>query len=138
MIGLLLLTHGGVAEELVSAAKKIVKDPGNLSAISIEWDQGVEEARARVSTAILELDQGQGVIVATDMFGGTPTNIALTFLERGRVEVVTGINLPMVIKFTNLPHDVDLATAARTLADRGRTSISVAGVILDQKSEPGA
>lgn len=138
MIGLLLLTHGGVAEELVSAAKKIVKDPGNLSAIAIEWDQGVEEARTRVSTAILELDQGQGVIVATDMFGGTPTNIALTFLERGRVEVVTGINLPMVIKFTNLPHDVDLSTAARTLADRGRASISVAGVILDHKSEPGA
>ena len=136
MIGLLVITHGGVAEQLVDAACRIVKDPGPIAGLALDWDQDVEELRSRIESTLAELDQGEGVILATDMFGGTPTNIALTFLDPGRVEVVTGVNLPMVIKFTNLPADIDVREAAESIARRGRSAISVAGEILARRTEP--
>jgi PTS system mannose-specific IIA component len=134
MIGLLVVTHGGLAEQLVAATRRIVQEPGPIEAISIEWDQDVEAIRGQMKDALAALDQGAGVILATDMFGGTPTNIALSFLEPGRVEVVTGINLPMMIKFTNLRNGTELAEAARTIASRGQSAISVASDILASRS----
>ncbi|NJN63693.1 MAG: PTS fructose transporter subunit IIA [Acidobacteria bacterium] len=135
MIGLLVVTHGAVARELVDAARRIVQSPGNIAAVAIDWDQEVDAVRAAIDEAIRGLDQGEGVILATDMFGGTPTNIALTFLEPGRIEVVTGVNLPMVIKYTNLETGVSVREAATLLASRGRSAISVAGEILSHRAE---
>lgn len=135
MIGLLVVTHGAVARELVDAARRIVQSPGNIAAVAIDWDQEVDAVRAAIDEAIRGLDQGEGVILATDMFGGTPTNIALTFLEPGRIEVVTGVNLPMVIKYTNLEAGVSVREAATLLASRGRSAISVAGEILSHRAE---
>lgn len=136
MIGLLVVTHGTVAEELVRAARRIVKNTGPIAGLSLDWDQDVEELRQQIESKVAELDQGEGVILATDMFGGTPTNIALTFLDPGQTEVVTGVNLPMVIKFTNLPRTMDVREAAETIAERGRSAISVAGEILARRTEP--
>ncbi len=135
MIGLLVVTHGGLAAELVAAARRIVAQPGPIAGLAIDWDSDVGESRQRIQEALSSLDQGDGVIIATDMFGGTPTNVALTFLEPGKVEVVTGVNLPMVIKFTNLREQADLAETARMLAARGRSSITVAGEILAGRQE---
>jgi PTS system mannose-specific IIA component len=130
VIGLLVVTHGELAAELVGAARRIVSQPGPIAGLAIDWDSDVDTSRQRIQEALTSLDQGDGVIIATDMFGGTPTNVALTFLEPGKVEVVTGVNLPMVIKFTNMREQTDLAEVARTLAARGRSSITIAGDIL--------
>ena len=135
MIGLLVVTHGGLAAELVAAARRIVAQPGAIAGLAIDWDSDVGESRRKIQESLEALDQGDGVIIATDMFGGTPTNVALTFLEPGKVEVVTGVNLPMVIKFTNLREQKDLAETARMLAARGRGAITVAGEILAGKQE---
>ncbi|RMG44818.1 MAG: PTS sugar transporter subunit IIA [Acidobacteria bacterium] len=130
VIGLLAVTHGGLADELVAAARRIVRDPAPMMSVSLAWDDDVKEASRRIERAIGELDEGQGVIVVTDMLGGTPANVAMAFLEPGRVEVVTGVNLPMLIKFNNLPPGVGLAEAARLIAEKGRSHITVAGEIL--------
>ena len=138
MIGLLVVSHGRLAGELVDAARRIVRRELPMAGISIEWDQDVDAAREQIAAALAELDRGDGVIVATDMFGGTPTNLALSFLAPGRVEVVTGVNLPMLIKYTNLGADVGLAEAARLVASRGREAIGVAGEILAGGREDSA
>ncbi len=130
MIGLLVVTHGCLAEELVAAARRIVPDPGKIEALAIDWDDDVAEGRIRIERAIEDLDALGGVIICTDMFGGTPTNVALTFLEEGVVEVLTGVNLPMVIKFTNLRGKHDIREIAKLLAEKGRDAISVASEIL--------
>ena len=135
MIGLLVVTHGGLAAELVAAARRIVAQPGAIAGLAIDWDSDVGDSRRKIHESLEALDQGDGVIIATDMFGGTPTNVALTFLEPAKVEVVTGVNLPMVIKFTNLREQKDLAETARMLAARGRGAITVAGEILAGKQE---
>ena len=135
MIGLLVVTHGGLAAELVAAARRIVAQPGAIAGLAIDWDSDVGDSRRKIQESLEALDQGDGVIIATDMFGGTPTNVALTFLEPAKVEVVTGVNLPMVIKFTNLREQKDLAETARMLAARGRGAITVAGEILAGKQE---
>ena len=96
----------------------------------IGWDDDPVEARRRVEQAIRRVDHGNGVLVLTDMFGGTPTNLALSFLESGKVEVVTGVNLPMLIKFTNLREEAVLSETARRIAEQGRQAIQVASDLL--------
>ena len=135
MIALLIITHGGLARELVAAARRIVPGAGPLEAVTIDWEDDPEACRERIAQAIEIADQGDGVILATDMFGGTPSNIALSFLEEGKVEVVTGVNLPMVIKFTNLHGEMSLHEVARTIAERGRGAITVAGEIIARPRE---
>jgi PTS system mannose-specific IIA component len=130
MIGLLVITHGGLADELVAAARTIVGACENVAAVSIGWDDEVSDARRRIVEGIRELDQGEGVILLTDMFGGTPTNVALSLLAEEKVEILTGANLPMIIKFTNLRGDASLEDCARILADKGRRSIHVASTVL--------
>ena len=131
MLGLLVVTHGRLAEELVQAAHTIVGDRDAMRALSIGWDVAVGEAGKSIEQAIPDLDRGAGVLVLTDMFGGTPTNLALTLHEQGKIEIVTGVNLPMVIKFTNLAGNVSLADAARLVAEQGRDAIQVASHLLD-------
>jgi len=136
MIGGLIVTHGRLAIELLNAAEAIVGEVENVAAVSIGWHDDVDMARAMVEKAIQRVDSGAGVLILTDMFGGTPTNIASTFLDESRIEIVTGVNLPMLIKLTQLTDDVDLTSAARSVRETGRDNIHIASELLSPK--PGA
>jgi len=131
-----VITHGGLAEELVRAARKVVQDAEGLEAVSMGWDDDVEEGKRRIQEALRRVDSGRGVIVLTDMFGGTPTNLALAFHEHGNVEIVTGVNLPMLIKFTNLRDELDAHEAAARIAEQGRQAIQVASDLLGSGGAP--
>ena len=138
MVGALVVTHGNLALELVRAAKKIVGEAPRLLAVVIDWDTDVSLARSAIQESIKKVDSGHGVLIFTDMFGGTPTNISLTFLEPGRAEIVTGINLPMLIKFLNLRSEEDLAGVVEQVCVKGRRSIQVASGLLGRhESHPG-
>jgi PTS system mannose-specific IIA component len=134
MRGLLVVTHGRFAEELVAAAARIVGNLEGVEAVAIDWDDDVDRAREMVEQGIRNLDKGDGVLILTDMFGGTPTNIALSLLEPGRVEIVTGVNLPMLIKFTNIRGRLELHESAARIAEQGRSSIHVATTILERRA----
>jgi PTS system mannose-specific IIA component len=137
MLGSLVLTHGRFAEVLLESARVIVQEEIEaLEAVSIDWNDDPEEATERIRAAIVRVDRGQGVLILTDMFGGTPTNLALALLEPGRVEIVTGVNLAMLIKFANLRGECDLAGAASQLARQGRESIQVPSQLLRPEGEP--
>jgi len=133
MIGGVIVTHGQLANELVSAAEMIVGEIDHITAVSIGWHDDVDVAREQVAHAIQRVDGSSGVIVLTDMFGGTPTNIAATFLEDGAVEVVTGVNLPMVIKLANQEEGETLSELARRVRDQGQQQINLASDILAPK-----
>ncbi len=136
MLGLLVVTHGRLAEVLVEAATTIVGEVEALEAISIGWDDDVSDASKRVEDAVHRLGADDGVLILTDMFGGTPTNIALSLLENGRVEVVTGVNLPMIIKFTDIRERIVLSDVAISIAAEGRQAIDVASALLEGEN-PG-
>jgi len=128
MIGIIVVTHGGIAAELVSAARTIVGEVEAIRAVSIGWADDVSDARAAIERALAEVGGGEALVL-TDMFGGTPTNVSLPFLSE-RVEIVTGVNLPMLIKASGL-REGDLREVARVVRDQGRGAIYVASEILE-------
>ena len=130
MIGGVIVTHGQLANELVSAAEMIVGEIHHITAVSIGWHDEVDVARQEIERAIKRVDGGSGVLLLTDMFGGTPTNIVASFLGEGSVEVVTGVNLPMVIKLAVQDKDATLPELARRVSDEGRQHIRLAADIL--------
>ncbi len=131
MIGLVVATHSRLAEELLKAAEMIIGPLQNVRAIGISSDQSVEEIREEMARAIGEVEEGNGgVLVMTDMFGGTPSNISLSFLEPGRLEVLTGVNLPMLLKFFNSKEELALSELAVLLKAYGQQSISLASELL--------
>jgi PTS system mannose-specific IIA component len=133
-IGVLVVTHGKLAEELVAAAGVIVGRSENLRALSIGWNDDVDKARETVRQAIEHENRGRGVLVLTDMFGGTPTNLSLSFLAADSVEIVTGVNLPMVVKTASLSREIQalpLRQVAERIAAKGRESVIVAGDMLE-------
>ena len=130
MIGVVVVTHGQLATELVNSTETIVGDLPRFAAVSIGWHEDTHDARAELEQAIGRVEQGQGVLILTDMFGGTPSNLAMTFLAGNNVEVITGVNLPMLIKLASLVETSDLLTAARELRDSGRNAIWVASDLL--------
>ena len=130
MVGVLVVTHGGVASELVKAVRRIVGEVDNLHPVSIGWDDDVEQARREIEESIRKVDKGNGVLILTDMFGGTPTNLSLSFLSAGKVEIITGVNLPMLIKFYNLKNKTDIRDVAQKVREQGQKSIYVAGEVL--------
>jgi PTS system mannose-specific IIA component len=134
MIGSLIVTHGRLAIELLNAAEAIVGDVENVAAVSIGWHDDVDTARTMIEKAIRRVDRGSGVLILTDMFGGTPTNIASTFLDDGAIEIVTGVNLPMLIKLTQLTAETDLVSAARSVRENGQSNIHIASELLSPKS----
>lgn len=137
MVGVLVVTHGQLAKELVNAAEMIVGKMGNIATISIGWNDNVAEARQKLSEGIKKVDTGRGVIILTDMFGGTPTNISLPFLKENQVEVVTGVNLPMLIKLFSLQKEnMGLVEIARKLQERGQQCVYVASDVLSSRSKP--
>jgi mannose PTS system EIIA component len=134
MIGVVVVTHGQLAAELVSAAETIVGDLPHVKAVSIGWHEDVHDARQEIASAIDAVSSAEGVLIATDMFGGTPANLGMTFLETGKVEVVTGVNLPMLIKLAGLRDTSSLLDAARQIREHGRTAIWVASDLLRGES----
>jgi len=137
-IGVVVVTHGQLASELLNAAEMIVGDLPGFSAVSIGWHDDVDAAREAIERAIDKARASSaGVLLLTDMFGGTPSNLGLTFLEAGRVEVVTGVNLPMLIKLAKAARQGDLTTVARDLCGHGRAAIRVASDLLRTDRETG-
>lgn len=129
MIGIVVITHGGVAEELVNAARNIVGEIPAIAAVSIGWSDDPAAAHAAIERGLAAV--GGTALVLTDMFGGTPTNLSLPFLSE-KVEIVTGVNLPMVIKASGL-REGSLVEVARAVREQGKGSIYVASEILEQK-----
>jgi mannose PTS system EIIA component len=130
MIGIVVVTHGQLAIELVNAARTIVGDIPRIAAVSIGWTDDVTAARNAIAGALEEVGGDQALIL-TDMFGGTPTNVSLPFLSP-RVEIVTGVSLPMIIKLTSLREGA-LADVARAVRDQGKDAIYVASEVLEKK-----
>lgn len=130
MIGVVVVTHGQLAVELVNAAETIVGDLPQFAAVSIGWHEDVQHARDKIASAIARVQDGSGVLVLTDMFGGTSSNLGLTFLEIDRVEVLTGVNLPILIKLASLTEPSPLLTVARDMREHGRNAIWVASDLL--------
>jgi PTS system mannose-specific IIA component len=130
MIGVVVVTHGQLATELLNAAETIVGELPSFAAVSIGWHQDAEDARSEIEQALGRVDRGHGVLILTDMFGGTPSNLAMSFLAQGKVEVLTGVNLPMLIKLVSVAEQSDLLGAAREMREHGRNAIWVASDLL--------
>jgi PTS system mannose-specific IIA component len=130
MIGIVVVTHGQLAAELVNAARQIVGEIPRIAAVSIGWADDMNAAREAIERALHEVG-AEGALVLTDMFGGTPTNVMLPFLSE-RVEIVTGVNLPMLIKLTSL-REGDLLEVARVIREQGKGAIYVASEVLEKK-----
>jgi PTS system mannose-specific IIA component len=133
MIGVLITTHGNLGSELIKAAELIRGRMKGMIPISVDQTKGVEDLRKEISTAIKKLDQGQGVLILTDLFGGTPSNISLSFMKEGKVEVITGINLPMLLKLPDIREGMSLKEFALNIKDYGIKNISLASEILSKK-----
>jgi len=136
MIGGLIITHGRLAIELLNAAEMIVGEIHHIAAVSLGWHDDVDMARSMIEKAIERVKTPDGILILTDMFGGTPTNIASTFLDSEKVEVVTGVNLPMVIKLVQMEDGRTLASAANMVREQGQSSIYMASQLLAPKHQP--
>jgi PTS system mannose-specific IIA component len=131
LIGALIVTHGNLAHELLNAARQIEADIAGIEAVALDWSDTVDQAREKIDAALKRVGCDRDVIIFTDMFGGTPSNISLSFLEKGHVEVVTGVNLPMVVKFAMVKQESkDLATVAHMITEKGSKAIRVASDLL--------
>ena len=130
-IGGVIVSHGQVANELLAAAEAVVGDLSHIIAVSIGWHDDVEMAKAEIERAIAQVSSGSGVLVLTDMFGGTPTNISAMFLKENEVEIVTGVNLPMVIKLASNSKEVTLHELAKEVEDQGKEAICRTSTLLE-------
>ncbi|MCG6534109.1 MAG: PTS sugar transporter subunit IIA [Syntrophales bacterium LBB04] len=133
MIGVLITTHGNLGAEFIKAVELIRGNLKGVTHLSMDQTKGVEELKKEIAAAIRKLDQGQGVLILTDLFGGTPSNISLSFLKQGKVEVVTGVNLPMLLKLSDAREGVALKDFACSIRDYGMKNIYLASEILNKK-----
>ncbi len=134
-VGVVVVTHYRLGEEFLQALRLIVPDSPDFQTVAIEPDQPVSAMYESISKALKAADQGEGVLVLTDMFGGTPSNISLSFLHEHRVEVVTGVNLPMLIKLATLRDEKSVEDLAHFIRDYGKRNISVASDLLPEDSK---
>lgn len=132
MIGLILVTHGRLADEFVQAMEHVVGEQPDVATVCIGPHDDMEARRNEIASAITRVDSGSGVILLTDLFGGTPSNLAISLLESGRTEVIAGINLPMLIRLAGARKDMNLHAAASAARDAGRTYITIASEFLGQ------
>jgi len=132
MIGLVLVTHGRLAAEFVKAMEHVVGPQPGVEPICIDADDDMEVRRADIAAAAARVDKGKGVILLTDMFGGTPSNLAISLMGRENVEVIAGINLPMLIRLASVRKDMGVAAAVEAAQEAGRKYISVASKILGE------
>lgn len=138
MIGALIVTHGNLAFELLNAARQIEADVAGIVAVPLDWNDSVDQAREKIAAGLAEIGPDRGVIIFTDMFGGTPSNISLSFLEVGHIEIVTGVNLPMIVKFAMVKQEAkDVATLAHVISEKGSKAIRVASDLLVAEKPAG-
>ncbi|MGH6944647.1 MAG: PTS sugar transporter subunit IIA [Geminicoccaceae bacterium] len=136
MIGLVLVTHGRLAEEFIAATEHVVGNQPKMRAISIGPDDDIEQRRRDILGAVEEVDAGAGVILLTDMFGGTPSNLAISIMDKGNVEVIAGVNLPMLIKLASVRDSEPLEQAVASAQEAGRKYINVASTLLKVDKSP--
>ncbi|MCB2102878.1 MAG: PTS sugar transporter subunit IIA [Rhodobacterales bacterium] len=132
MIGMVLVTHGRLAEELIAALEHVVGPQSNVVAVCIGPEDDMEQRRADIMDSVARADAGKGVVVLTDMFGGTPSNLAISIMDKGAIEVIAGVNLPMLIKLASVRGTKDLHAAAAEAQEAGRKYINIASQLLTQ------
>jgi len=130
MIGMVLVTHGRLAAEFIAALVHVVGAQQAIAAVCIGPDDDMERRRQDILHAVAEVDEGQGVVLLTDMFGGTPSNLAISIMDKGKIEVIAGVNLPMLIKLASLRQTEGLSNAVRGAQEAGRKYINVASQLL--------
>ncbi len=134
MIGLVLVTHGRLAEELVAVLEHVVGPQENIKSVCIGPDDDMEKRRAEILDSVAKADTGNGVVVLTDMFGGTPSNLAISIMDKANVEVIAGINLPMLIKLASVRNDKPIDEAIKSAQDAGRKYINIASQLLNEEN----
>ena len=130
MIGMVLVTHGKLANEFVSALEHVVGKQENIEKICIEPDDDMEQKRSEIMTSVSRVNTGKGVVILTDMFGGTPSNLAISIMDKAKVEVIAGINLPMLIKLASVRSSASIEEAIFAAQEAGRKYINVASRLL--------
>ena len=130
MIGMVLVTHGRLADEFIAALEHVVGPQRNVSAVCIGPDDDMEQRRREIIEQVARVDDGSGVVVLTDMFGGTPSNLAISIIDRAKIEVIAGVNLPMLIKLASVRNTEKLADAVSSAREAGRKYINVASQLL--------
>lgn len=133
MIGVVIVTHGKLARDLVEVTEMIVGESSHFIPVTILPDEGIAEIAQKVDTAIKAADQGKGVLILTDLFGGTPSNVSLSFIQDNKVEVLSGVNLPMTIKIATSHEITDLKELSRLAKTTGKKNISLASEIMKKK-----
>ncbi len=133
MIGGLIVSHGKLAEELLNALTIIIGEAVNIEAISIGWYDDVEESKKKISQSLKRIEQKNGVVIFTDMFGGTASNLSFSFLKDNQIEIITGVNLPMLIKFVSLQRSNNLKEVAKKVYEQGKKNIHLASALLSTK-----
>jgi len=134
MIGVLIITHGNLGFELIKAAEMIRGNMEGVVPISVDATKAVEDVKKEITVAIKKADSGNGVLIMTDLFGGTPSNISLSFLKEGKVEVITGVNLPMMLKIPDMRRKRKLVESADFIKDYGKKNIYLASELLNRKA----
>jgi PTS system mannose-specific IIA component len=130
MIGMVLVTHGRLAEEFIAALEHVVGEQERVRAVCIGPDDDMEQRRLDILNSVAEVDSGTGVVVLTDMFGGTPSNLAISIMDKAKIEVIAGVNLPMLIKLASVRRNETLAQAVMAARDAGQKYINVASTLL--------
>ncbi|MCK0128945.1 PTS sugar transporter subunit IIA [Erythrobacter sp. F6033] len=138
MIGLILVTHGRLADQFVEAMEHVVGPQANVVTVCIGPSDDMELRREEIANAIGKVDSGSGVIILTDLFGGTPSNLAISLLDAGKVEVIAGINLPMLIRLAGARKKMNVVEAVEAAQHAGRNYITVASELLGESAEPAA
>lgn len=133
MIGVVLVTHGRLADEFVAALVHVVGPQEQIATVCIEADDDMEQRRADILASVADVDGGDGVVVLTDMFGGTPSNLAISIMDKASVEVIAGVNLPMLIRLAGVRDEQPLASAASSAQEAGRKYINIASQLLAQE-----
>jgi PTS system mannose-specific IIA component len=133
VIGGVIVSHGKLAEEILNALTIIIGEAVNIEAISIGWYDNVEESKKKINQSLKSVDQKNGVVIFTDMFGGTASNLSFSFLKNDQVEIITGVNLPMLIKFVSLQRSNNLKEVVKKVVEQGKKNIHLASALLSSK-----
>ena len=134
MIGGIIVSHGKLAEELLNVLNILLGEVVNIDAISIGWYDDVEESKKKISQSLQSVNKKNGVLIFTDMFGGTPSNLSFSFMKDHQIEIITGVNLPMLIKFASLQRSNNLKVVAKKVVEQGRKNIHLASALLNSKN----
>ncbi|MBP7706942.1 MAG: PTS sugar transporter subunit IIA [Candidatus Aminicenantes bacterium] len=135
MIGGIIVCHGRMAEEFLNALTIILGEAPNIEAISIGWYDDVEDSKKKINQSLKRVDQKSGVVIFTDMFGGTPSNLSFSFYKENHVEIVTGVNLPMLIKFVSLQRNNNLKDVAKKVVDQGKKNVHLVSALLGARAK---